>query len=295
LVTAKFLNERERVIALERLRDNNMGAGSTTVWDWGQTKEAFLDPKTWGWSVMLFCCAFPSGGLAAFSGLLIAGLGFTNFTALVLTIPPAALGLIFLLTATFITNKIKLRAPVIAGLTLFPIGGALALRFVPASQVNTRLGCFYIAYAYAALQPSVYAWAGINQAGKTKQRVTTATMFVASCLGNIGGPFVYRAQDKPHYYLGIEVDVGCWALLLVTTILMAFHMHRLNKKNEKRRETLGHVGKRLDTSIMTLKEAMAYNERLKKDMEEAGHVEKLNANAFEDLTDLQNPDFHFAL
>jgi hypothetical protein len=30
-------------------------------------------------------------------------------------------------------------------------------------------------------------------------------------------------------------------------------------------------------------------------MEEAGHTEKLNANAFEDLTDLQNPDFHFAL
>ncbi len=76
---------------------------------------------------------------------------------------------------------------------------------------------------------------------------------------------------------------------------MAWHMKRLNKKNEKRREALGRVGKRLDTSIFTLKEANVYNEQLRKDMLESGHNEKLNANAFDDLTDLQNPDFHFAL
>jgi hypothetical protein len=76
---------------------------------------------------------------------------------------------------------------------------------------------------------------------------------------------------------------------------MAWHMRRLNKKNEHRREALGRVGARLDTSIMTLKEANAYTEQLHKDMVESGHTEKLNANAFDDLTDLQNPDFHFAM
>ncbi len=115
-----------------------MGSAGSRVWKWDQAKEAFLDIKTWGWAVMLFCCACPSGGISSFGGLLIAGvsagnqdhtselsslyslcllsyqLGFANLDALLLSSPPAAIGMIVLLTATTITTKIQLRAPVIA-------------------------------------------------------------------------------------------------------------------------------------------------------------------------------------
>lgn len=72
--SARFLeNGNDRAIAVERLRDNNMGATGSKVWKWDQAREAFFDIKTWGWAVMLFCCACPSGGIGAFGGLLIAG------------------------------------------------------------------------------------------------------------------------------------------------------------------------------------------------------------------------------
>lgn len=49
---AKFLNEGERLIAVERLRMNQMGVASR-VWKWDHVLEAFLDIKTWLWFLML--------------------------------------------------------------------------------------------------------------------------------------------------------------------------------------------------------------------------------------------------
>jgi hypothetical protein len=60
--TAKFLSKgNNRVIAIERLRSNNMGT-ENKIWKWSQFYEAMMDPKTWGWALLLFCVACPSGG-----------------------------------------------------------------------------------------------------------------------------------------------------------------------------------------------------------------------------------------
>lgn len=49
---AKFLKEDEKVIAIERLRMNQMGIGSG-VWKWDHVREAMLDPKTWLWFCLM--------------------------------------------------------------------------------------------------------------------------------------------------------------------------------------------------------------------------------------------------
>ena len=77
--TAKFLKKgNDRLIAIERLRENNTGTKSSK-WQWYQVKETFMDPKTWLWAGMYVCCATPSGGFGAFGGIITKGLGFTSF------------------------------------------------------------------------------------------------------------------------------------------------------------------------------------------------------------------------
>ena len=49
---AKFLTHDEKLIAVERLRMNQMGVASR-VWKWEHVWEAFLDVKTWLWFSML--------------------------------------------------------------------------------------------------------------------------------------------------------------------------------------------------------------------------------------------------
>ena len=50
--TAKFLaNGNDRLIAIERIRENNTGT-KASKWKWEQFWEAMRDPKTWMWTAM---------------------------------------------------------------------------------------------------------------------------------------------------------------------------------------------------------------------------------------------------
>jgi hypothetical protein len=52
-VEAKFLNEHDKLLAVERLRANQMGVVSTN-WKWDQAIESLLDLKTWLWFALIF-------------------------------------------------------------------------------------------------------------------------------------------------------------------------------------------------------------------------------------------------
>lgn len=49
---AKFMSDREKVVATERLRANQMGIASRT-WRWDHVKDTFLDLKTYLWFIAI--------------------------------------------------------------------------------------------------------------------------------------------------------------------------------------------------------------------------------------------------
>lgn len=62
--TAHFLTPREKLIALERVRDNQTGTRNRTF-KWYQAREAFLDVKTWALVLLVFMSCVPNGALAS--------------------------------------------------------------------------------------------------------------------------------------------------------------------------------------------------------------------------------------
>lgn len=56
-VDAKFLTTDDKLIAIERLRMNQMGIGSG-VWKWDHVIECLLDPKTWLWFFLIFIISY---------------------------------------------------------------------------------------------------------------------------------------------------------------------------------------------------------------------------------------------
>lgn len=52
-VEAKFLNDHDKVIAVERLRMNQQGVMSRE-WRWDHLWESLRDPKTWIWFALVF-------------------------------------------------------------------------------------------------------------------------------------------------------------------------------------------------------------------------------------------------
>ncbi|KZT60604.1 MFS general substrate transporter [Calocera cornea HHB12733] len=290
--TARFLkNGNDRVIAIERLRSGNMGTENKT-WKWSQFWETMRDVKTWLWALLLFLVACPSGGISAFGGLIVQGFGFDSFTTILFQMPFGAITVLSIAVTSWVTNKIKLRFPVIAFMALFPIAGAVAIRQLPRNNQAGLLTAYYMVSFLGCLQPLLYSWSNLNASGHTKKVTTTAILFIAQCVGNIVGPQVYLAQEKPFYYTGIAVDLGCWCALIFVILGTAAYLHYLNKKQEKRRIAAGRPGHVVDTSIMTLEEV----EKHRQHQIATGQVEiNTNDHAFEDLTDFQNMDFMYVL
>ncbi|WVQ83847.1 hypothetical protein IAT38_005991 [Cryptococcus sp. DSM 104549] len=294
--TARFLKKgNDRLIAIDRLKENNTGTKSSKF-KWNQFWETYRDPKTYMWAAMWFCAACPSGGIGAFGGLITKGFGFDTFTTILMQIPTGAIGITTLLISIFVTNRIKLRWPVIATIVIFPIAGAISLTQVPHNNTGALMASYYVAYVFSAIQPLLVSWCNLNSAGTTKRVLTTATMFGALTVGNIVGPQVYLTKEAPYYHTGLYVDIACWCIELILIITMSFYLRYLNRKQEARRVALGMPANLKDISIMSMEEAEAYKIELAEMMRAQGlRMESLNDNAFDDMTDFENPSFMYVL
>ncbi|KAJ7703005.1 major facilitator superfamily domain-containing protein [Mycena rosella] len=291
---ARFFSHEEKIVALERLRANNMGT-EAKVWKWDQVREVLLDIKTYLWFSLLFLCAVPSGGIGAFGPLIIQGFGFNQFDTILFNIPFAAFQVVLTVLAAIISTKIKLKWPVIFFASLPPIAGSAALYTLgrgPALR-HELLGCYYVLSFFTALQPMLYTWSSQNTAGHTKKTCTTGIVFVAQCAGNacILGPLVYKTQDKPYYKPGLVCDLICWILLTVLTLVTAAYLAFLNKRHANQRVALGKAGKVIDTSLETIGEGKRREAAESADDGETAE----NLQSFDDLSDLVNEDFIYVL
>ncbi|THU99589.1 MFS general substrate transporter [Dendrothele bispora CBS 962.96] len=290
--TAKFLSREEKIVALERLRANNQGT-ETKVWKWEQVWDLLLDLKTYLWFCLLFLCAVPSGGIGAFGPLIIAGFGFDQFYTILFNVPFAFIQIIITLSAAWISTKLKLKWPVIFGLSIPPIAGVVALLKLGRDKEDrgALLACYYVLSFFNGLQPMLYTWSAQNTAGHTKKLCTTGMVFVAQCAGNIVGPLLYRTDEKPYYRRGLIANLICWIALAVLTLITAVFLAFRNKQQATARRRLGKAGKVVDRSLETYSERRAESDEYTK----PGQGELKNDKAFDDLTDTQNEDFIYVL
>jgi hypothetical protein len=95
--------------------------------------------------------------------------------------------------------------------------------------------------------------------------IVSGMIWFGACIGNIAGPFFYKADQAPSYHLGIGslLVANCLELGLFFVFRYAFIWE--NKRKEKARAELQERGEFI-----------------------AG---ELNATAFVDMTDKENPNF----
>jgi MFS family permease len=83
---AFFLSEREKVVAIERLRGEKLGIENKN-WKWEQSWEAVVDWKNWILWIFFIAVNIPNGGLISFSTIIIDSLGFSSEDSSLMTIP----------------------------------------------------------------------------------------------------------------------------------------------------------------------------------------------------------------
>ncbi|KAM0194168.1 hypothetical protein ACHAPA_005151 [Fusarium lateritium] len=315
---AKFLSDEDKIIAIERLRNNQMGVMSRE-WRTSHVVETLKDLKTWCWVAMIFCISVPSNGISTFGPLIIKSFVSDPFETILFNVPVGVSHIIAVSGSAYISMKWKLKGPVIVMLCIPPIiGCAILLHF--AHSLDNKAVClagYFCLCTFTGITPLIYSWSAQNTAGDTKRKSTSALIFISGSAGNIVGPLLYTPDEAPSYTRGLRANLALYILVIGLVIVTSIHLARLNRLHTHRRVALGKSAVLVDRSLETAEEVerIEHMERtlrgggvfreatdgeddrisqVAEDLERdrAGQKEG-GGKGFEDITDLENEDFLF--
>ncbi|KAI6082857.1 MFS general substrate transporter [Hypoxylon rubiginosum] len=288
---AKYLSERERIIAVERLRANQMGVASRQ-WKWDHVRETFTDFKTLLWFILIVAISIASGGISVFGNLIIKDFGFTNFNAILFSMPTGAIQIFVIIGSAWVATRIGRKGIVITGLACLPTIGTVLMLTVPRKESNkgALLLGYYLVQCLGAITPMVYAWSAQNTGGDTKKKTSSAMMFMGMCTGNIIGPLLYNTKDGPLYRPGLIANLIMFVTVGVLGLLIPMYLMVLNKWHAKKREELGKQANLVDESMVRRKDMQDSKAvELEQNEHTARNIE--DDNGLNDLPDLRNEDF----
>ncbi|KAI0456908.1 major facilitator superfamily transporter allantoate [Xylaria acuta] len=261
-LNARFLTEHERLMAVERIRENQQGVGNKHF-KWYQCKEALTDPMIWAFVLFSLLASIPNGGITNYFSQLIVAFGFTPTQSLLLGVPAGAVQVITLIGFGYLGRRFNNRILINSIGPLLAILGLFLIRFLPSEIKGGRLAGYYLWGSSSTGFVCVLSLISSNIAGWTKKTTAAAMYLVAYCVGNIIGPQVFRPGDAPAYHTAITVILVAFILAYFVMIFIYFWCRRQN------------------IAKASIRAAPGYS--------------KIEGQEFMDLTDRENPEFIYAL
>ncbi|GAA5938447.1 hypothetical protein JCM10213_003297 [Rhodosporidiobolus nylandii] len=229
--TAKFLTEREKIVAYERVRDNGTG-GRVKKLKRSHVIEAVTDIKTWTLMLLTALSSIPNGGLGAFSSILIKGFGYTSQETLLLQIPRGFIATCTTITVCWISDKYQQRMlPIFIAVIPTILGAALMVGFNGKSEGGSLAGSL-MAETYGSALALQYAWTASNTGGASKKAVVNGMFITVFGIGNIVGTQIFQSKDAPAYTPGKIAVLAMFCGMLFVTAFMTFYTRRLNKQKQ---------------------------------------------------------------
>jgi MFS family permease len=261
-MSCKRLSHAEKVVAIERLRGNQMGIENKHFKP-AQAMECLRDPQTWLISITTIASNVPNGAVSSYQATIIRGFGFSSKTTALLSIPSGAVGCIAVLSACMLAGKYDQRGFNIVSLMVPSILGACLMSFLPDSNRAGKLIGVYMINCTLAVLTLLYSWVAANYAGHTKKVTMNAVLLMSFCLGNIIGPLTFQDRDAPDFLPAKVAIIATCALTVVLALCLRFYYVKVNRKRDS--------------------------------LIEAGAVEVKDESWLMDLTDRENKEFRYKL
>lgn len=196
-VRAKGFDERERYIAVARMRVNNSGIRNTHF-KTDQLKELSLDLKFWLMFFVAIFCMVANGPISTFKPIILNGFGFSGLNSLLLMMPSGFYAGTLMLVFPWIARRYPgWRAYLFCIAQLITMFAALLLWLLPRRMLGGLLfACFVLpstGAGYAVLMGMFLA----NNAGYTKRSLASSGLYVGYCIGTSpkhcisGAPFPF--------------------------------------------------------------------------------------------------------
>ncbi|OAL53410.1 MFS transporter [Pyrenochaeta sp. DS3sAY3a] len=259
-IRAKGFSDRERYIAVARMKENNSGVRNKhfkveQVW------ESLYDIKFWLIFSIAFLMMIANGPVSSFIPIIISGFGFNRLNSLLLTMPAGVVIGTIELTAPYLAYKFNnIRTWLIAICQIGTITASILLWQLPRGEKGGLLFACYILASFGGGYAVLMGLQIANTAGYTKRSVTSSGIFVGYCLGNFAGPLLFKPEDAPVYGPGFIAVLGTGIAAAVLAIVYRYVCIWENRKRDK-----------------------------------TGTLEGYDHAYEDDLTDMKNPQFRYVL
>ncbi|EAU35089.1 conserved hypothetical protein [Aspergillus terreus NIH2624] len=275
---AKYLNDREKVIAVERLRANQMGIISRE-WRWDHVWETLYDLKTWCWFSLIVTISIPSGGISTFGNLIIKSFGYNSFETILFNIPFGVIQIIAIIGGGWLATRFQRKGLVIVGFAIVAAIGTLLMIVVPRDQKGVLLFGFYlVCVPYNPGHRPSTVFHGPGTALPTWSDLKLDFVCVGGCVRNVS--------------VHILPDFLDWHTYDSTDSITNLYLVYLNKKHAKKRREMGKSAQIVDESMLAKKDLGSKAMELE-NVESAPDDDQLSDKGFADTTDLKNEDFIF--
>lgn len=266
-MSCRFLNEREREVALFRIKNNQTGVKNKEHKRY-QVWEAFKDPKVWLLTLGVFLQNMTNALQGSFIGLIIRGLGYDTYQSVLLTMPVSAVyGVSCLVVAWWLSTKWGKDKRIFTIMVCYLPGviSTTILYSVPTTQTAVMLFAVFFLNIISTNAGIMYSLLASNIAGYTKKSAVNSMFFICYSLGNIVSPQAFLQHEAPTYETGITVTLACFSLNIILFGVLYMIYKFSNKRRDKRAADLP---------------AMDEDEKTRL--------------AFSDLTDMENPNMRYS-
>ncbi|KAJ5697080.1 hypothetical protein N7536_007492 [Penicillium majusculum] len=237
--SAKWLNDRERAIAVKRVAQAQLGL-KNTEFKWEQVAETLRDPHAWLLILQMFFSQTTGSVTTNFLGIVIKGFGYTALKAQLYTAPNYAVQAVVQLLVSgaptllpYFRNK---KQPLAAIASVIGIVGIVILLVTSDEkqyQDRRLAGCIIISFS-GVNYTVVMSMIGANFAGFTRKQVVTSASFFLYCIANIVTPQTFLGEESPRYHTGLAFVLGCLSIYVVLSLTTWVVMRLENNRRDSR-------------------------------------------------------------
>ncbi|KAH6614012.1 major facilitator superfamily domain-containing protein [Boeremia exigua] len=232
-----FLTDRQKQIAITRVSMEKSGKQTENA----TAKEMFRMIRDWKllvYSLQYFVAASSVYSLAFFQPIILRqGMGFSYAKAQLLSSPPYIFTVFASLATSWLSDRIRMRWPILVGQSLIAIVGLLLVLY-PKPPAVRYFGLFLATWGTQGNIPASLAY-GNNQTARVQKRaVVAAVMISVGAAGGVTGSTIFQAKDAPRYMPGMWATISMQLVYSVATLCMSMYFKRQNKLADETGKTL---------------------------------------------------------
>ncbi|KAF9888592.1 hypothetical protein FE257_008524 [Aspergillus nanangensis] len=237
--SCSFLSPEEKQFITQRLAHDSghtgTEVGTSEKFEWAYLKSALTDWRLYLGIVIFWGNTISLYGYTYSAPTIILGLGYSSANAQLLTVPPYMLGVVSIITFSWLSDSRRIRWISIIWPYTIAACGLIGLLAIPHPRLTGLTYAFLFTIPAGSSPPimGVMSWFGNNLAPSWKRAIGMALIISIGNLGGAVGSNIFLQEQAPNYWLGYGFSLGIVLASIVSAVILKVTFSRENAIRER--------------------------------------------------------------